>query len=189
MSSLTPVARLLALSALLGLVVPSAVLEAQQPPDFSGVWEFNQKRSDDLRSKIEEAVGPDATTGDIKKDLVRIWIRRWLLGVIDDPDSRFLTVEQTDKDFKTGLGDEISIYYFGREAASRGPLGGTLRVSVKWEGTQLRLEEKGKDGRITALYTLLPPGDTLLVAYLLEHKTLIKPLEVAMFFNRDEETE
>ena len=189
MRSLTPVARLLALPVLLVLVVPSTTLEAQQPPDFSGVWEFNQQRSSDLRSKIEEAVGPDATTGDVKKDLVRVWIRRWLLGVIDDPDSRFLTVEQSDKDFKTGLGDEISIYYFGREAASRGPLGGTLKVSVKWEGTQLRLEEKAKDGNITALYTLLPPGDTLLVAYRLEHKTLIKPLEVSMFFQRDEDPE
>ena len=190
MSSLTPVSRLLALSALCALVVPAAALEAQEPPDFSGVWEFNQKRSSDLRSKIEEAVGPDATTGDVKKDLVRVWIRRWLLGVIDDPDSRFLTVEQTDTDFKTGLGDEVSIYYFGREAASRGPLGGTLKVSIAWEGTQLRLQEKSEDGgRIAALYTLLPPGDTLLVAYRLEHKTLIKPLEVTMFFQRDEDPE
>ena len=189
MSSLTPASRLLALSALLGIVVPTSALEAQEPPDFSGVWEFNEKRSSDLRSKIEEAVGPDATTGDVKKDLVRVWIRRWLLGVIDDPDSRYLTVEQTDRDFKTGLGDEISIYYFGREASSRGPLGGTLKVSVKWEGTQLRLEEKAKDGHITALYTLLPPGDTLLVAYRLEHKTLIEPLEVSMFFQRDEDSE
>ncbi len=62
MRFLTPVARLLALSVLLGLVVPSAALEAQQQPDFSGAWEFNQQRSSDLRSKIEEAVGPDATT-------------------------------------------------------------------------------------------------------------------------------
>lgn len=189
MSSLRPVFRLLALLALFGLVAPAAALEAQQPPDFSGVWEFNQKRSDDLRSKVEEAVGPDATTGDIKKDLVRVWIRRWLLGVIDDEESRYLTVEQTDKDFKSGLGDEVSIYYFGREAASRGPLGGTLKVSVKWEGAQLRVQEKAKDGSIAALYTLLPPGDTLLVAYRLEHKTLIKPLEVSMFFQRVEDPE
>ena len=184
MSSLKPVARLFALSALLGLVVPGATVEAQQP-DFSGVWEFNQQRSHDLRSKIEEAVGPDATTGDAKKDLVRVWIRRWLLGVIDDPDARFLTVEQSDRDFKTGLADEVSTYYFGREAASRGPLGGKLTVSIAWQGAQLRLEEKSGDGgHIAALYTLLPPGDTLLVAYRLEHKTLIKPLEVSMFFER-----
>lgn len=190
MSVFTPVSRLLALSCLLGLLVPVAKLAADEQPDFSGVWVFNEKRSDDLRSKVEEAVGPDATRGDVKKDLVRVWIRRWLLGVIDDPESRYLTVEQSPKDFKSGLGDEVSIYYFGREAASRGPLGGTLRVSVAWEGTQLRIEEKSGDGgRITALYTLLPPGDTLLVAYRLEHKTLIKPLEVSMFFDRDEDLE
>jgi hypothetical protein len=110
--------------------------------------------------------------------------------VIDDPDSRYLTVEQTARDFKTGLGDEVSTYYFGREAASRGPLGGTLKVSIAWEGTQLRLKERSEDGgHIEALYTLLPPGNTLLVAYRLEHKTLIQPLEVSMFFDRDEDTE
>lgn len=185
MSSLT---RLFAACAVLAALAPAAVAVAQEKPDFSGVWVFNEKRSDDLRAKIDEAVGPDATTGDAKKDLVRVWIRRWLMSVIEDPEARWLTVEQSERDFKSGLGDEVSIYYFGREAASRGPMGGTLKVSVAWEGRQLRVTEKSDEGgRITALYTLLPPGDTLLVAWLLEHKTLLKPLEVAMFFERDEE--
>ena len=187
LESMSSLRHFLAVSALVVLVLPAAAL-AQERPDFSGVWAFNEKRSDDLRTKIEEAVGPDATTGDAKKDLVRVWIRRWLMSVIENPENQWLTVEQSEKDFKSGLGDEVSIYYFGREAASRGPLGGTLRVSVAWEGTQLRTTERSDDGgRITAVYTILPPGDTLLVALLLEHKTLLKPLEVAMFFERDEE--
>ena len=87
-------------------------------------------------------MGPETTQGDIKKDIVRIWIRDWLLSVLEDPESAYLTIEQTERDFKTGLGEEIAIYYFGREAASRGPLGGTLKTTIKWQGEQLFLEKK-----------------------------------------------
>jgi hypothetical protein len=190
MSGITSVSRFFALSVALVLLGPGAAPAAEDPPDFSGVWVFNEKRSDDLRTKIEEAVGPDATRGDVKKDIVRVWIRRWLLSVIEDPDSRYLTIEQSPESFKSGLGDEVSAYYFGRVASSQGPLGGTLRVKVHWQGSELVTEEGSSDGgRIVAVYTILPPGDTLLVRYRLEHKTLIKPLEVSMFFDRDEDVD
>jgi len=190
MSRAKSFSRILVLGALVGLVGPSGVSAADGHPDFNGVWIFNPERSDDLRAVVDDAVGPAATRGDIKKDIVRIWIRDWLLSVLDDPDSAYLTVEQTDKEFKTGLGDEVAIYYFGREAASRGPLGGTLKATVKWQGEQLLLEKKAeKDGTITALYTLMPGGDNLIIAYLLEHKTLRKPLEARMIFDRDEGAE
>jgi hypothetical protein len=159
--------------------------EAAPRPDFSGEWLFNAQRSDDLRKVIEGAVGPGYTLGDIKHDEVRVWIRRWLLGVLEDPDSRYLTIEQNARDFKTGLGDEVSIYYFGREASSRGPAGGTLKVSVTWKGSQLVTEEKAEDGgRIVCLYTMLPGDDTLILVYHLEHKSLKKPVEARMFFDR-----
>jgi hypothetical protein len=188
MSEISSFSRFLALSAALVLLGAETAPATEEEPDFSGVWVFNEKRSDDLRTKIEEAVGPDVTRGDVKKDLVRVWIRQWLMSVIEDPDSRYLTVEQSPENFKTGLGDEVSTYYFGRVASSQGPLGGTLRVRVHWQGRELVTEEGSSDGgRIVAMYTMLPPGDTLLIRYRLEHKTLIKPLEVSMFFDRDED--
>jgi hypothetical protein len=159
--------------------------EASARPDFSGVWVFNPGRSDDLRQVVEEAAGPSFTRGDARQEVVRVWIRKWLLGVLEDPTSRYLTIEQSARDFKAGVGDEISIYYFGREASSRGPAGGTLKVTVAWMGSQLLTEERSADdGRIASLYTLLPGNDTLIVAYRLEHRTLKKPLEARMVFDR-----
>jgi len=159
--------------------------EGSAPPDFSGVWVFNAERSDDLRRVVEEVAGPSYTQGDAGQEVVRVWIRKWLLGVLEDPDSRYLTIEQGARNFKAGVGDDVSTYYFGREASSRGPGGGTLKVTVSWKGTQLVTEEKSDDGgRIVSLYTMLPGNETLIVAYLLEHKTLKKPLEARMIFDR-----
>jgi len=159
--------------------------EPGERPDFSGVYEFNPERSDNVRQLVEESVGPAATQGDVKKDLIRVWIRHWLMGVIEDPGSRYLTIEQSDRDFKSGLGDEIANYYFGREASSSGPGREPLKVTVSWKGSQIVTEEKSEDGgRLMALYTLLPGDETLIVAFILEHKSLRKPLEVRMFFDR-----
>jgi hypothetical protein len=84
------------------------------------------------------------------------------------------------------MGDEVNIYYFGREATSEGPAGGNLRVSVNWQGEQIVTEEKeakGK-GRITAVYSLQPGGKSLLVEWKLEHPTLEQPLSVRLAFDR-----
>ena len=188
MSRVKPLFRTLVLGVALGLCVPGLASALDAPTDFNGVWLFNPERSDDLRAVVEESVGPAATQGDIKKDIVRIWIRQWLVSVLQDPESAYLTIEQTERDFKTGLADEVAIFYFGRVASTRGPLGGTLKASVKWQGEQLVLEKKAEDGgRIVALYTLMPDGKNLVVAYLLEHKTLKKPLEARMIFDRAED--
>jgi hypothetical protein len=190
MSGKSTVFRVLALGAVLGFLLPAQASPAEGRTDFNGVWIFNAERSDDLRALVEESVGPETTQGDVKKDIVRIWIRQWLLSVLEDPDAAYLTIEQTEKDFKAGLGDEVAIYYFGRESASRGPLGGTLKASIEWQGDQLVLRKKSEDGgRITALYTLMPGGKNLVVAYLLEHKRLKKPLEARMIFDLDEDAE
>ena len=69
---------------------------------------------------------------------------------------------------------------------SRSPPRCCPRVTVAWKDDQIVTEEreaKGK-GRITAVYTLLPDGKTLLVAWRLEHDSLLQPLEVRLAFER-----
>jgi len=170
----------------LGLLLSSSSVAQGQKPDFTGSYAFVQKRSDDLREAIDRSVGPAQTVGSKKSEQVRVWIRSWLEGLVSDPDRRILTIEHTPAAFKSGTGDEVNIYYFGREATSQGPGGGNLKVNVSWKDNQIVTEEretKGK-GRITAVYTLVPDGKTLLVAWRLEHDSLLQPLDVRLAFER-----
>ena len=159
---------------------------ADGQPNFSGTYTFVTQKSDDLRAKIAAAVGPDFTVGSKKSEQARVWIRSWLEGVTEDPEKRILTIEHTATEFHSGMGDEVNIYYFGREATSMGPGGGNLRVSIAWQGAQIVTQEKeakGK-GRITATYSLQPGGKSLLVDWTLEHPTLEQPLSVRLAFDR-----
>ena len=177
----------LALPALaLALLIPPAASTADGKTDFSGTWTFAQQKSDDLPQKVAAAVGPDYTVGNKKSEQVRIWIRSWIEGIGEDAEKRILTIEQTAKEFKSGLGDEVNIYYFGREATSSGPGGGKLKVTVAWQGDQIVTEEKlakGK-GRIHAVYTLQPGGKALQVDWHLEHDSMKQPLDVRLAFDQ-----
>ena len=180
-SSLVP-----ALALLLAFLLPSIARPAEGKPDLSGTWTFVRQRSDDLSEKIAESVGPASTVGSKKSEQVRVWIRSWLEGLSEDPRNRVLTIVQTPTEFKSGIGDEVNIYYFGREATSQGPGGGNLKVTVAWQGSQIVTEErqtKGK-GRIKAVYTLQPGGRSLQVDWRLEHDSMKQPLDVRLAFDR-----
>jgi hypothetical protein len=170
----------------LAILAPASLASQDAKPSFSGTYAFVPKRSDDLKEAISRSVGGPNTVGSKKSEQVRVWIRSWLEGVITDPAKNVLTIEHTPTEFKSGMGDEVNIYYFGREATSMGPGGGNNKVTVTWKGDQIITEErqaKGK-GRITAVFTLLPDGKSLLVAWRLEHDSMPQPLEVRLAFER-----
>jgi hypothetical protein len=170
----------------LATLVPARTTAEDARPSFTGTYTFVARKSDDLRARIAAAVGPDYTVGNKKSEQARAWIRSWLEGVTEDPEKRILTIEQTAAAFKSGMGDEVNIYYFGREATSRGPAGGINKVTVEWRGDQIVTDEKAaKDkGRITATYTLQAGGRSLQVDWRLEHASMKEALAVRLVFDR-----
>jgi hypothetical protein len=175
-----------ALAMALATLAPALATAADGRPNFTGTYALVAQKSDNLQAKIAAAVGPDYTIGSKKSEQARVWIRSWLEGVTQDPAKRILTIEHTATEFHSGMGDEVNIYYFGREATGSGPAGGKVKVTVAWQGEQLVTEEreaKGK-GRITAVYALQPDGKALLVNWKLEHGSMQQPLEVRLAFDR-----
>ena len=55
---------------------------------------------------------------------------------------------------------------------------------ARWQGTQLVLESKGKDGQFTEVITLVPARNQLTYAVRLEQKLLEAPLEMSLVYDR-----
>jgi hypothetical protein len=183
----------------LGGLVSAASAEEAARPDFAGRWRFNAERSDDMRAAIEAAAGPGQMKGDNKFRIIprgggageveRIELRSWMFELAARPEHELLEIEQSAAEFKTGFGDDVRIYYFGRESTRQDEMGVKHTASVRWNGEQLVVEERGEGSRMTEIYTLLPGGAHLVVALRWEHKRLQAPLEVGMILDRVEERE
>lgn len=165
------------------VLLPALVLAT---PDLAGSWQFVPERSDDVRAKIVASLGSGHSQGDIREDSPRVWIRAWLLQQADAPVAQGLTIEQNANEFKSGLGDEVRTYYFGREATRQGPGGGLRKATVRWDGERLVVEERAVkgSGHIVETYELQPDGHGLLVVWRLEHKAMSQPLELRLAFEK-----
>jgi hypothetical protein len=174
-------ARALAALGLFVLATSSAAL-----PDLSGTWSLVPKRSDDVRGRIIDAAGIGYTQGDVRKGAPRAWIHDWLMAQAEQPEARVLTIEQSPAEFKTGVADDLRLYYFAREAKRQGPEGSLRSASVRWQGEQVVVQERADkgSGRLEEVYTLQPDGRTLVVDFRLEHKALRQPLELRLVFEK-----
>ncbi|HXY41322.1 MAG TPA: hypothetical protein VEQ10_16730 [Vicinamibacteria bacterium] len=169
----------------LGFLAGAAALLAAPPSDMNGRWELVPQHSDDVREKVEESLGTGYSRGDIKEDSPRVLIHDWLVQQAEKPSRLVLTIEQGPAEFRSFLGDEVRIYYFGREATREGPLGGLRKATVRRERDRVVVEEKAVkgSGRILETYELRPDG-SLLLTWHLEHKSMQKPLDLRLSFRK-----
>lgn len=181
------------------LALLAAAAPAQSPapatPDLSGSWRLNLQRSDDAKALIAEAAGSQYVAGGGRDRLLprgneaseveRVEMRQWLVATAERARAEPLFVEQSARELKAGFGDEVRIFYFGREATSQDARGVKRKTRMSWKGEQLLIEETGDDKmKLSHLYTLLPGGQNLIVAYRLEGGELEKPLDLRLFFDR-----
>lgn len=167
-------------------LVSAAAAPAVAAPALSGTWTLVPKASSDVREQIVASLGSNYTSGDIREDSPRVWIRNYLMAQAEKPaEAWVLTIEQTAAEFKTGVGDDVRIYYFGRESKRQGPGGGMRKATVRVEGERIVVDEKAEkgSGHIVETYELQPDG-RLKVTWRLEHKSMRQPLELTLAFQK-----
>ena len=115
-----------------------------------------------------------------------MWIRSWLMNVTERPDAGILTIEQTATEFRSGTGDDLRLYSFGRPRTRQADGGVLCRATVRWEGDQVVVEERAEKGSgfVREAYTLEPGGRSIVVDWTLEHKSLRHPLVLKLVFQK-----
>jgi hypothetical protein len=194
MSPLLPRSRRALFPALLLAAAPAG---AQAPVDFSGSWVINTKLSDDVKSKVEAAAGPESMTGahgvggvgllprpgDVK-EAKRVELRQFLLDRVGLYD--LVDIKQTATEITIAHGDEdVRIFYFGREHVRNDAQGRKLRCRNRWDGSQLVIEEEGEDkNRVIQALTAVPQRNQLIHNVRFENQALKEPLDLKLLYDR-----
>lgn len=152
---------------------------AAQTPDYSGEWQINLEKSDDMAFKIQDAVG---ATGEITRSDVRLIAERLtqLASAVE-----WLEIEQSEKDFKIfDRDDNVRIYYLdGKKHPRQTPWGVMLQAQTGWNKDLLIVNTEGKDlGKISEIYG--QEGDQLLFLLQVENKKFEKTLIVRSYYDR-----
>lgn len=170
---------------------------AADPPDLSGHWRLERKRSDDARVRIEEVAGPAQVKGGgasgltilpepgTRSEVERVELRQWMLGIAGQLDR--MEIQQAPDQIKLFLGDDVvRVFYFGREHLRQDSEGRKLKCRVRWQGSQLLTEEDGEKGfKLREVFTLEPANDWLIQAVRFESPLLKKPLELRLVYARE----
>jgi hypothetical protein len=177
------VTRWLATSSLVGAFAFMLSVEeaAAQKPDYSGKWQINLEKSDDMAFKIRDAVG---ATGEITRSDVRLIADRLteLASAVE-----WLEIEQSEKDFKIfDRDDNVRIYYLdGKKHPRQTPWGAMLQAQTGWNKDLLIVNTEGKDlGSISEIYGR--EDDQLLFLLQVENKKFEKTLIVRSYYDRDD---
>jgi hypothetical protein len=175
----------------------AAPAPAEEPPDFSGVWQLPEQAQEELRAQVEAAVGPEKSRGggsDKAKftlfgrgggntEIQRVQLRRLLLESVTGYED--LEIEQKPDEITLARGnDSLRTFSFSRERTRELESGEKTKTRASWKQGQLILTEKGKDLNIVEAFTLIPGGSRLTHAVRLEAKPLEKPLELRLIYDR-----
>jgi hypothetical protein len=128
------------------LLLSTLPLASAQPPDFSGVWEMDRKRSASALQGVP--IGPVTLVIDQKPDRVTIETRRK-----DNPKSAATT-------------ETLTFRLDGAETSTAGN-SGQVKTRARWEGAKLVTEtvRNIQDSTVTTLhsYSLDPHGKELII--------------------------
>jgi hypothetical protein len=186
--------------ALIVLMLASGMSAAQDAPNITGVWTLDRGSSDDITAKIKEAAGPEYMSGGPgltrgvetwipwtgSGEAKRVGLREFLLSTV--PALQTVEIQQGAAEVTTIHGESgVRIFNLTRESAGTSAASGE-RVTRRahWQGHELSLESKGKEGKLTEALAFDPAAGQLKYTLRLEHKQLKAPLELRLLYTRSQ---
>jgi hypothetical protein len=183
--------------AVLGLVSAGSALA--QTPDLRGRWTLNAELSGDIAEKIKAAAGPASVSGGPSwasatetwfpwaggfSEPQRVEMREFILNTL--PVLQNVEIEQSPEEVKTIHGDAgVRTFYLTRKSSGSSAVDGqTVTRQARWQGSELILESKGKESRLTEVLVLVPTRKQLTYTVRFEHKLFKSPLELNLAYDQ-----
>jgi hypothetical protein len=177
-----------------------AARAADGPSALAGVWKLDHAQSTDIKARIEESAGSANMKGGPKwatetwfpwgtsfSEGQRLDLRAFLLATV--PVFETVEIDVSPREVKTIHGASgVRIFNLTRTSAGTSAFSGeTVKRRAVWKDGKLTLESKG-DGKLLETITATADAPQIRYAVSFEHKTLKKPIELSLVYDRAPET-
>ncbi len=184
MSTFPTFSRRVVVSAILGALVLVGGTSAAQivaKPDFSGLWELDDSKSDDAPEAIRIALGKTGGRGKEQRQRQMLSSRLNYLAYA----SETIEIIQTSQDFTLiNTEDDVRIHYVDGEKHTRqSPAGEMMTTVTTWRDDLLAATTEGKEiGKVTETFGF--EGHQLVHIVRIQHKLFEDDLVVRTYYNR-----
>jgi hypothetical protein len=159
----------------------SAKDSTAQEPNFTGTWQLDTEKSDDMQQKIRAGAGKAG--GITQPEIQRLLDRFTHLARAAD----VIEIEQTEVDFKIfDRADNVRIYYLDSKKHPRQtPWGAKLQTVANWDNQRLLITTEGKDlGKVTEVYAF--EGRQLVFIIQVKNKKFENEILIRHYYDRME---
>jgi hypothetical protein len=160
-------------------LLASAKDSTAQEPNFTGTWQLDAEKSDDMQQKIRAGAGKAG--GITQPEIQRLLDRFTHLAHAAD----VIEIEQTKVDFKIfDRADNVRIYYMdGKKHPRQTPWGAKLQTVANWDNQRLLITTEGKDlGKVTEVYAF--EGQQLIFIIQVENKKFENDVLIRHYYDR-----
>jgi len=168
-----------------GLVLLAPIAQAQATkPDFSGVWELDNEKSDDAALAIRNALGQTSGRGGRQIERQALSSRLNYLARA----SETIEIEQTEADFKIfNSEDDVRIHYIdGEKHPRQSPTGEQMTTVTEWRDDFLTLTTEGPDiGKVIETFGM--EGFQLVQIIRIQNRAFEEDLVVRFYYDRVEQ--
>jgi hypothetical protein len=169
----------------LAALLPAALHAQQQGAQHRGTWTLNAQASDNINTKINEAIGRmNVVVRQIARPRLRATNAAYPRLVITH-DATSVRVDMAGRpSVSSPANGQPVLWERNTGAACTAIRGDCVQVTTQWENGRLRQTFQAEDGRRVNVYSVSPDGGTLTMAVTITSDRLPDPLTYNLVYDR-----